>query len=150
MTDADNQKVEASAYKGILPTHMRQGIPPYLQVLFAARPKLPSVPPIAKPHKMTFKGFNQGPDLNEARKKCLQLKAQREATNYELPDHSKRTLRPTLSKAHRSTTWKVKFANHMKEKKAEYRKWLTDKNNFNGNKTTDPKNTLIVSNLVIS
>ena len=150
MIDNDNSKVDASAYKGILPAHMRQGIPPYLQVLFAARPKLPCVAPINKPHKMTFKGFHEGTDISSAKQKSLQLRADREAKEIPLPEIVKRTLRPTLNKAHRSRIWKSKLMTHIKEQKAEYRKWLKEKDKSSGNKSSDPRNTIVVSNLVKS
>ena len=148
MTTKEEQKIDPNSYKGILPAHMRQGIPPYLQILFAARPKLPFIPPIQKPHKLVFNGYNNGVDIAEMKAKSDELRLKMEQHKSEESLNKNKSILTSLLKSKRSEKWKLKFQNHISQQKQQNHAWIQEKNMYNQNKSADPKNTLIISNLV--
>lgn len=148
MNPPKDNKVDASEFKGILPAHMRQGIPPYLQVLFAARPKLPFLPPIQKPHPSKPKGFFGSIDyahMAEVRQKTVEAEAAKEVV---IPESSLKTFADSIKKAKRAREWKERMEQHLARQNQEYHQWLSERNKSIGNRSYEPRNTLIVSNLV--
>ena len=150
MNSNEEGKIDPSQYKGILPAHMRQGIPPYLQILFAARPKLPFLPKISKPHQIKVQGFFGEVDYKrllhlseEAKKKSEVIKAEEK-----IPEASQKTFQTALVKKNKILSWKEKMNQHLERQGDEYLRWLEEKNLNSGNKSKDPKNTLIVFKLV--
>ena len=134
--------------KGILPTHMRQGMPPYLQILFAARPKLPFVEPIKKPHPIKVNGFFDKIDIKQMKLRSDQLRQQKLNQSVEVPENAKRNYWLSFVRHSKKQIWKSKFENHLRQQKKEYQNWLDEKDKKNDNKTGEPKNTLVVYNLV--
>lgn len=151
----DEAKIDPNQYKGILPAHMRQGIPPYLQILFAARPKLPFVPIIEKPHVVKVKGFFENIDYE--RMKSLHQKSspttfiipEEDLENADsLPEKSKQTFQTAIVKKKKKHIWKTKMENHLNRQKESYKNWLAERKINEGNKSKNPKNTLLVTKLV--
>ena len=150
MNASKDSKVDASEFKGILPAHMRQGIPPYLQVLFSARPKLPHLPPVPKPHPATLQGFfgylNYAKMAQESDK--LRAAAVERVAETVLPDSSLRTFSASIKKAKRAREWRSKMESHISQQKTDFQSWLTERSKTVGNRSYEPRNTLVVSKLV--
>lgn len=141
---------EAGQYKALLPAHMRQGIPPYLQVLFAARPKLPYLPPINKPHHLRMVGFFSNIDYNHMKRESDSTKLARSELKAEIPKASEKTFHEAIVQSTKSKQWRQKLAEHIERQKTEYRQWLEERDKTVGNRSYEPKNTLIVTRLVFS
>lgn len=149
MNPTPDSKVDPSQYKGILPAHMRQGIPPYLQILFAARPKLPFVPPIQKPHKIKVQGLFEGVAPKILNKIYTESKINQKNEHHDLPQMSKETFQTALVKKAKTENWKHKLQSHIVRQTEEYHQWQTEVGKQTGNKSHEPRNTLIISKLVV-
>jgi hypothetical protein len=149
MNAPKDSKVDASEFKGVLPAHMRQGIPPYLQVLFAARPKLPFLPPIVKPHPSKNAGFFGSIDYTKMVEVGRQAKENGVSKSAEIPDTSLTTFTTSINKAKRARKWKERLEAHLARQSQEYNQWVADRNKSVGNRSYEPRNTLVVSKLVI-
>jgi hypothetical protein len=147
-TNNQEQNLDASAYKGILPVHMRQGIPPYLQILFAARPSLPFVTPVNKPHKLQLSGFFDGTDF-----KAIKEKMHQNAKIRQQEQSSIGSIGPNRytkkGKKLKEKQWAEKMMTHMKMSKQKYKDWLKREVNNNTEKSNNPFKTIIVAKLVI-
>lgn len=139
--------IDASAYKGILPVHMRQGIPPYLQILFAARPPLPFVIPVSKPHKMKMSGFFDGTDFALIRKRMEENAKIREGEVKQLGYVGQKRYN-LKSKRMKEKEWIEKTKSHIFFTKQKYKEWLRKELYDTTNKSSNPNKTLIVANLV--
>jgi hypothetical protein len=139
--------IDASAYKGILPVHMRQGIPPYLQILFAARPPLPFVTPVPKPHKIKLSGFFDGTDFVSIRRRMEENAKIRQEEVQQLGYMGQRRYK-MKSRQMKEKEWVEKMRNHIHFSKQQYKEWLRKELYDNANKSGNPKKTLIVANLV--
>ena len=149
MNPTQDSKIDPSQFKGILPAHMRQGIPPYLQILFAARPKLPFVPPIQKPHKIKVEGFFEGVDKPILKQLHEQAKQKQEKESPAIPPISQVTFQTALVKKAKTENWKMKMQSHIARQTEEYHQWQIEVQKQTGNKSHEPHNTLVVSKLVV-
>lgn len=137
------EKIDASTHKGLLPTYMKQGIPPYLQILFAARAPLPYLPPVRKPRRMAVKGFFEEIDYEKVFE-GLRLRRQQKLEEERGPAPPARN--PEQLRVER---WKARMEAHIARKEAEWRQWLAEeKEGGGGEKSKNARNTLIVSGLV--
>lgn len=141
-------KVDASEFKGILPAHMRQGIPPYLQVLFSARPKLPQVRGAAPPHPVKLQGFFCGIDYDRMKEHAERERELRLAAETQIPPTSLQTFSTSIKKARRAREWKAKMETHLARQKQDYEAWVAERNKSVGNRSYEPRNTIVVSKLV--
>jgi hypothetical protein len=139
--------IDASAYKGILPVHMRQGIPPYLQILFAARPPLPFVVPVAKPHKIKISGFFDGIDFGSIRKRVEENAKTREEEARQIGYVGQKRYN-LKSKKMKEKEWIEKMKAHIFTTKQKYKEWIRKELYDGANKSSNPNKTLVVANLV--
>lgn len=148
MKQEDNRNIDAGQYKGILPVHMRQGMPPYLQILFAAREPIPYVAPIKKPHKLEIRSCLGDLDIKEAFKRVEQNKRLREEHEREYLERNSKEVPRALKRQKKLRTWTENMEKHIHQRKAEYKRWISEELKSSEGKTGDPYKTLIVSNLV--
>lgn len=142
----EERVVNPDDYKGKLPVYMRQGIPPYLQILFAARPQLPFVEPVKKPYKIKLRGFF---DDKEQLDRLRALSDQKRQERLELIKdvEMKEKYKNIKSPEEKEENWKNRMEKHIKNKKTEYKQWLASERFNNKNKTGNAFQTLIVYNL---
>lgn len=139
--EAPGERIDAAAHRGLLPTYMKQGIPPYLQILFAARAPLPYLPPVRKPPRMAPKGFFEELDYERI---CAGLAQRREQRLEE----ERSPAPPGTSQQQRVERWRAKMLAHVAAKEREWRRWTATERQDGRGKSTNPRNTLIVSGLV--
>lgn len=143
--EEEKESQDPTLFKGFLPTYMKQGIPPFLQILFAARAPLPYLPPVKKPPRMQVKGFFDGLDYNAIGKSIEEKKSKDEKMEEFFLNKEVDIQNPHTN---RIAKWKHQMLNHVKRKKEEYTRWLKEEKYSNENKTKNPRNTVIVSSLV--
>ena len=148
MKPSDSKDIDPARYKGILPTHMRQGIPPYLQILFASREPLPFVAPIKKPHKLEPKSFFDNINYQETLRKIEENARQRKEQEARYLENHTHKIPPAMMYEKRFEKWSEKMDDHIDKQKNNYKQWLRIEVQTENGKSSDPYKTLIVSNLV--
>ena len=138
-----DDSLDPSKHKGLLPTYMKQGIPPYLQILFAARAPLPYLPPLRKPPLKPTKGFFESIDYDHV------FRALRERRQRLLEEAEERPppAAPRSQEQQRVERWKARMEAHIARKEREWRAWLAEEKHSGANKSRNAHNTLVVSGL---
>lgn len=143
----EEPQINPDDYKGKLPVYMRQGIPPYLQILFAARPQLPFLPPIQKPHKLHLRGlFEDKAQLDSQLTKLAQMKKDR--LEKEKTFKIKEKYKNIISTEDKEKKWFERMKNHISNKREEFKNWMARERYVNSGKTGNPFQTVLVHNLV--
>lgn len=138
------EQVDPRKFKGYLPTYMKQGIPPYLQILFAARPPLPYLPPLRKPPRHPVKGFFEELDYDRI---CEELRLRRQAAVEAREGEGVAVKGASEGRVER---WRAKMDAHVRSKEVEWRRWLSEEKMNAQGKSLNPFNTLVVAGLVAS
>lgn len=144
----EEHNVDPDAYKGLLPVYMREGIPPYLQILFSARPPLPYVKPKDVSRIPVLRGISE--DLHRIRelkhvmdeKRAERLRKEQEEANNNAKHHK-------LTPQEKEALWFNNMKEHVTKVKEEYKDWAKNQKYSNEEKTRNAFKTLIVYNLVI-
>lgn len=140
------KEIDVEGFRGKLPSYLRQGIPPYLQILFSARAPLPFVPPVFKPHKINLQGFFNSLDYNQISENLTKKREERMEKNHERIEKERMILQKISYKEKREK-WKKNMKEHIKKTKKSHKEWL-EKKFDKTNKTDNPFKTLIVYKLV--
>lgn len=140
------EEIDVEGFRGKLPSYLRQGIPPYLQILFSARAPLPYIPPVSKPHKINLQGFFNNLDYKKISETLVKKREERMEKNQERIEKERMMLQ-RISYKEKREKWKKNMKKHIKKKKIEYKQWIKEKLDKT-NKTEDPFKTLIVYKLV--
>lgn len=149
MNPTVGQSNEATHFKGLLPAHMRQGIPPYLQILFAARPKLPYLPPVPRSRPLKMQGFFCNIDFQKVKEDGEKAKQERlQKGTGEDQEFKDRIFYESIVKAERGKRWKQQMEQHIERQREDYQQWLEAREKAGSNRSYEPQNTLIVSKLV--
>ena len=142
-----DDNIDTNDYKAPLPVYMRDGIPPYLQVLFSARPPLPYVAPKLKSRIPPLRGFSDDAErikqLSEVLNQKRAERLMREADSL----HAK-PKRKKLTEREREALWFSKMQQRVSAAREEYTAWAEHERHANEGKTTNAYKTLIVYNLV--
>ena len=140
-------QINPKDFKGILPVHMRQNIPPYLQILFAARPPLPFVTPNKIPHKISINTFFDGTDYESLKKQIDKNKQIRNEEMNKLQIKNTKKYNKPKSAEEKESIWFEKMSKHQNSLLQKYKEWKEE--NKNKDISGDPYKTLIISNLVV-
>ncbi len=136
----NNKNIDPNQFKGKLPSHIRQGIPPYLQILFSARAKLPFLRPIQKPQNMNFKGLNEGINYQKIKDKLQSFRDVEKLSKQKKP--------MKMSYKEKRGKWRLFMENNLQKQRNDYSVWFKERKIKKDNKSSDPFNTLIVYKLV--
>lgn len=138
--------VDPNVYKGLLPVYLREGIPPYLQILFSARPQLPYVKPKEKSRIPPLRSFSEDKERLKELKNIMETKRQERLKKEE--EAIKDSKKHKLTAKEKETLWFTKMKEHISKIKEEYKEWVKHSKYSNDGKTSNPYKTLIVYNLV--
>merc|ERR1711935_38 len=118
---------------GGLPIPLKHDFPPYLQMLFSARGRLPYVKPMTKKRNRYLDSvMNSHSDIHD------------QFLNQSAPPTR---MKPLEKKELREQQWYDKMKKHITESKEEYKKWNPFEIDGNDKCTEDPYKTIIVANL---
>lgn len=153
MNPGKAEVINPNSFKGFVPNYMKQGIPPFLQVLFAARAPLPYIAPMKRGYRRQFKGYFEQLDYAEIFKK-VEEKREKEGLDQKAENEEDFFLKKSVQIENPHTIrlgkWKRKMTAHLQKQKEAYRKWVAEEKMNDNGKTKNPRNTLVVSNLVSS
>ena len=127
---------------------MRQNIPPYLQILFTARPPLPFITPTTKPKKIRLEGFFNNLDYNSMLKVSNENRANRIAESNEMEIQYPKKYCQLISFKEKESQWENKMIPYLNNLHLRYKQWKSEVNSLDSKKSRNPFKTIIVYNLV--
>lgn len=143
----NDQNVNPEDYKGLLPVYMREGIPPYLQIIFSARPSLPYVKSKDYGRIPPLRGFSVDKDRLLKLKEIMDEKREERLLREE-EEKMNRPQRHKLTVQEKEAIWFTKTGEHISKVKQEWKDWAANQKKSSEGKTANAYKTLIVYNLV--